>query len=255
MSLIIESDRQGITRVTLNRPDVHNAFNEGMIGDLKDAFSDLGKQDGIRVIVLNGAGPSFSAGADLNWMRRAAEQDEEMNREDARALAEMFETLNACPKPVIGLVHGGVFGGGVGLTACCDVVIAAPGTVFGLTEVRLGLIPAVISPFVLAKIGMSASRRYMLSGERFDAAEALRIGLVHQIADDLEAAAQPVIAAFMAAAPEAVADIKDLLGDIAHKGTDIAGKTSARIAARRASDEGREGIQAFLDKRKPHWGM
>ncbi|EGF92182.1 enoyl-CoA hydratase/isomerase family protein [Asticcacaulis biprosthecium C19] len=255
MSILIDSDAQGVTRVTLNRPEVHNAFNEGMIGDLKEAFSDLGKQDGIRVIVLNGAGRSFSAGADLNWMRRAAEQDEEMNREDARGLAEMFETINACPKPVIGLVHGGVFGGGVGLTACCDVVVAAPGTQFGLTEVRLGLIPAVISPFVLSKIGMSASRRYMLSGERFDATEALRIGLVHQVADDLEVAAQPLIQAFVEAAPAAVADIKDLLSDIAHKGTDIAGKTASRIAARRASDEGREGIGAFLDKRKPQWDV
>ncbi|ESQ75734.1 enoyl-CoA hydratase-related protein [Asticcacaulis sp. AC402] len=255
MSVLIESDREGITRVTLNRPEVHNAFNEGMIGDLKDAFSDLGKQDGIRVIVLNGAGRSFSAGADLNWMRRAAEQDEEMNRDDARGLAEMFETINACPKPVIGLVHGGVFGGGVGLAACCDVVIAAPDTQFGLTEVRLGVIPAVISPFVLSKTGMSASRRYMLSGERFDAAEALRIGLIHQIADDLEAASKPLIAAFCEAAPGAIADIKDLLADIAHKGTDLGGKTSSRIAHRRASDEGREGIAAFLEKRKPHWDI
>ncbi|MBW8881275.1 MAG: enoyl-CoA hydratase/isomerase family protein [Asticcacaulis sp.] len=253
MSITIESDRLGVARVTLNRPEVHNAFNAGMISDLKDAFEDLGRQDGIRVIVISGAGRSFSAGADLSWMQRAAEQDEEMNRDDARELAHMFEAIDACPKPVIGLVHGGVYGGGVGLAACCDVVIAHTGTQFGLTEVKLGLIPAVISPFVLAKIGMSASRRYMLSGERFDAAEALRIGLAHQVAEDVEAAAQPVIHAFREAAPGAVADIKDLLSDIAHKGTRAGDLTARRIAARRASDEGKAGVAAFLEKRKPHW--
>lgn len=256
MTVMIESDERGVARVTLNRPEVHNAFNEGMIGDLKDAFEDLGRQDGIRVIVLSGTGRSFSAGADLNWMQRAAEQDTEMNRDDARTLAHMFETIDACPKPVIGLVHGGVFGGGVGLAACCDVVIAAPGTQFGLTEVRLGLIPAVISPFVLAKTGMAAARRYMLSGERFDAAEALRIGLVHEVAEDIEAAALPIITAFLEAATGAVADIKDLLADLDHRGKragGIADLTAGRIAERRASDEGKEGVAAFLGKRKPVW--
>lgn len=255
MSLLIESDRTGVTHVTLNRPDVHNAFNEGMIGDLKDAFDDLGKQDGVRVIVLRGAGPSFCAGADLNWMRRAAEQDEEMNRDDAKAMADMFAEINTCPKPVIGLVHGGVFGGGVGLAACCDVVIAAQGTQFGLTEVRLGLIPAVIAPYVLAKTGLAAARRYMLSGERFDVSAAWRMGLVHDVAEDLDAAAAPLITAFREAAPGAIADIKDLLADIETKGTDVGGLTAARIAHRRASDEGREGVGAFLDKRKPHWDI
>ena len=254
MAILIDSDERGVARVTLNRPQVHNAFNEGMIGDLKDAFEDLGRQDGVRVIVLSGAGPSFSAGADLNWMQRAAEQDEEMNRDDARAMAQMFEVMNACPKPVVGLVHGGVFGGGVGLTACCDVVIAAAETQFGLTEVRLGLIPAVIAPYVLAKVGMSAARRYMLSGERFGAEEAKRIGLVHEVTEHVEASARPVIDAFQEAAPGAVADIKDLLGDIAHK--EHAGElTASRIASRRASDEGKAGVAAYLAKRKPVWDI
>ncbi|ESQ81523.1 hypothetical protein AEAC466_21225 [Asticcacaulis sp. AC466] len=247
--LIIDSDARGVVRVSLNRPAVHNAFNEGLIGDLTQAFEDLGKQDGVRAIVLSGNGASFSAGADLNWMQRAAEQDEFANREDALALARMFETIDTCPKPVVGLVQGAAFGGGVGLAACCDVVIAQPEAKFGLTEVRLGLIPAVISPFVIAKIGRSAARRYFLTGEHFTAAEAHRIGLVHEVASGLEAAGARLIDALLAGGPEAIADAKDLVAE-RRLTADV---TATRIAARRASDEGREGIAAFLAKRKPGW--
>ena len=250
--ITVDADERGVVRVTLNRPAVHNAFNEGMIGELTDAFTDLGKQDGVRVIVLAGNGASFSAGADLNWMQRGAEQDEYANREDAQGMARMFDTLNTCPKPVVGLVQGAAFGGGIGLIACCDVVIAQPETMFGLTEVRLGLIPAVISPFVIAKIGQSAARRYMLTGERFSAAEALRIGLIHEVTSALEAEGAKVVEALLAGGPEAIADAKDLISDITRM-DDKADMTSHRIATRRASDEGREGISAFLAKRKPNW--
>ena len=248
----IDMNGRGVARVILNRPDVHNAFNVQMISELSDAFAMLGRHNDVRVIVLSGAGKSFSAGADLTWMQQAAQQDEAANRTDAHVMARMFETLNTCPKPVIGLVQGAAFGGGVGLAACCDIVAAQPSALFGLTEVRLGLIPAVISPFVVAKIGASASRRYMLTGERFTAGEAQRIGLVHEVADDLEAAAQTLTQALLASAPEAMADIKRLIGEVAgHE--PLADLTTNRIAARRASAEGREGIAAFLEKRKPDW--
>jgi methylglutaconyl-CoA hydratase len=252
--ITVEADERGVVRVTLNRPAVHNAFNEGMIGELTDAFADLGKQDGVRVIVLAGNGASFSAGADLNWMKRAAEQDEYANREDALALARMFDTLNTCPKPVVALIQGTALGGGVGLLACCDVVIAQPETQFGLTEVRLGLIPAVISPFVIAKIGPSATRRYFLTGERFSAAEALRIGLIHEVSSALEAECAKVVEALLAGGPEAIADAKDLIADIT-KMNDKAEMTAHRIAIRRASDEGREGIAAFLGRRRANWTL
>lgn len=254
-TLTLDSDARGVVRLTLNRPQVHNAFDEDMIAELHESFDALGQQDGVRAIVLTGAGQSFSAGADLNWMRRMAEMDEESNRADALAMADMFTAMNACAKPVIGLINGAVFGGGVGLIACCDMVVARPQALFGLTEVRLGLIPAVISPFVLAKTGMAAARRYMLTGERFDAATAQRIGLVHEVADDLDAAAAPILDAILQSAPEAVADIKDLLHDLSRHpdGHDSRHLTAQRIAARRMSDEGKAGIDAFLHRRKPDW--
>jgi methylglutaconyl-CoA hydratase len=207
----IDMNKHGVARVILNRPQVHNAFNAAMISELSDSFAMLARHGDVRIIVISGEGRSFSAGADLNWMQQAALQDEAANRADAHVMARMFETMNTAAKPVIGLVQGAAFGGGVGLAACCDMVIAQPTAMFGLTEVRLGLIPAVISPFVIAKIGASVARRYMLTGERFTAAEALRIGLI------------------------------------------LADLTANRIAARRASDEGREGVTAFLEKRTPNW--
>jgi len=254
-TLTLESDARGVVRLSLNRPEVHNAFDEDMIAELHETFDALGKQPGVRVIVLTGAGQSFSAGADLNWMRRMAGMDEDSNREDATRMADMFAAMNACAKPVIGLANGAAFGGGVGLVACCDIVIAKPQALFGLTEVRLGLIPAVIAPFVLAKTGAAAARRYMLTGERFDAVTAQRIGLVHEVADDLDAASAPILDALMQSAPDAVTDIKDLLHDLSRHpdGHDSRHLTAHRIAARRMSDEGKAGIDAFLHRRKPDW--
>jgi len=251
----IEMNKHGVACVRLNRPEVHNALNDVVIQELHDAFDMLGRHKDVRVIVLTGAGKSFSAGADLTWMQRAAARSEEENQADAVRLAHMFDILNTCPKPVLGLVNGAALGGGVGLAACCDIVVAATGAVFGLTEVRLGLIPATISPYVTARIGATQARRFMLTAERFDATTAKAIGLVHEVADDIDAAARPILDALLASGPEAMADTKRLIRDVA--GRPLTGElrtlTAERIAARRASDEGREGMAAFLDKRKPNW--
>lgn len=254
-TLTLDIAANGIARLTLSRPDRHNAFDEAMIADLTRTFLSLGDAEAVRVVVLNGAGESFCAGGDLGWMQRAAQKSEAENAADARALADMLYVMNACPKPVIGLVHGVCFGGGVGLMACCDMVVAAPDARFGLTEVRLGLIPATISPFVLAKTGVGPARRYFLTGERFGAEEARRIGLVHEVRAGLDAAAAPMIEAILSSSPEAIADTKALIRDVGgHPINDALMDTTAqRIAARRASAEGREGIAAFLQKRKPGW--
>jgi methylglutaconyl-CoA hydratase len=245
----------GIARVTLNRPDVHNALNDILVEDLIETFARLGQDDRARVIVLTGAGKSFSAGADLTWMQRAAGQSQDENQADAVRLAKMFDTLNTSPKPLVGLVNGAALGGGVGLVACCDIVVAATGAMFGLTEVRLGLIPATISPYVIAKIGAAQARRFMLTAERFDAATAKTIGLAHNVADDVDAAARPILDALLSNGPDAMADTKRLIGDVAGQDLtpELRDMTAQRIAARRASDEGREGMAAFLDKRKPNW--
>jgi methylglutaconyl-CoA hydratase len=254
-TLKLDLSANGIARLTLNRPERHNAFDEAMIGDLTGVFTTLGANPLVRVVVLNGAGESFCAGGDLNWMQRAAQKSAAENAQDALALARMLHAINVCPKPVIALIQGACFGGGVGLAAACDMVIAAPDARFGLTEVRLGLIPAAISPFVLAKMGTSAARRYFLTGERFSAEEARRLGLVHEVKAGLDAAAAPLIDALLASGPEAVADAKALIADVAGRfvDEDLLGLTAQRIAARRACDEGREGIAAFLEKRKPGW--
>ncbi|WP_343684942.1 enoyl-CoA hydratase/isomerase family protein [Asticcacaulis sp.] len=254
-TLKLDLSANGIARLTLNRPERHNAFDEAMIGDLTGVFTTLGANPLVRVVVLNGAGESFCAGGDLNWMQRAAQKTAAENAQDALALARMLHAINVCPKPVIALIQGACFGGGVGLAAACDMVIAAPDARFGLTEVRLGLIPAAISPFVLAKMGTSAARRYFLTGERFSAEEARRLGLVHEVKAGLDAAAAPLIDALLASGPEAVADAKALIADVAGRfvDEDLLGLTAQRIAARRACDEGREGIAAFLEKRKPGW--
>ena len=245
----------GIAWVTLNRPDVHNALNDILIEELIETFAGLGQDNRARVIVLTGAGKSFSAGADLTWMQRAAGQSQDENQADAVRLAKMFDTLNTCPKPLVGLVNGAALGGGVGLVACCDIVVAATGAMFGLTEVRLGLIPATISPYVIAKIGAAQARRFMLTAERFDAPTAKTIGLVHDVADDIDAAARPILDALLSNGPDAMADTKRLIGDVTGKDLtpELRDMTAQRIAARRASDEGREGMAAFLDKRKPNW--
>jgi methylglutaconyl-CoA hydratase len=241
--LRIERDGH-LLRVTLARPDRRNAFDANLIAALTEAFADVGDA---RAVVLAGEGQSFCAGADVEWQRSAIELSYEENVEDALRLYRMCETIDRCPAPVIARVQGYALGGGSGLVACADVAIAAPDATFGFSEVKLGIIPAVISPFVLPKIGTHA-RRYFLTGERFDAEAALRIGLVHEVADDLDAAVERVVGEVLTAGPEASREAKKLIRERP------AGEEAARIAARlRASDEGQEGLRAFLERREPGW--
>lgn len=258
MSLITSIDAHGTARVTLARPAQHNAFDEALIAALADAFTALGSNPGVRAIVLAGEGRSFCAGADIGWMRRAGSWTEAENRDDALKLSAMLAAIDGCPKPVIVKAHGNIFGGGVGLVACADMAVAVEGCTFRLSEVRLGLTPATISPFVVAKIGTAQARRWFLTAEGFGAQEARAMNLVHEVTID-DDAAEAVIANWLAhlgsAAPGAVADAKALVRDVAGRPIDLALRedTAARIAARRASAEGREGLAAFFDKRPPEW--
>jgi methylglutaconyl-CoA hydratase len=246
-----------VATVTLARPDVHNAFNETLIAELTDALRTLDADAAVRVVVLAGQGRSFCAGADLNWMKRMAGYGHAENLADATALAAMLQTLYALSKPTIARVHGPAFGGGVGLVAACDVALAAEGASFSLSEVKLGLIPATIGPYVVEAIGARAARRYFLTAERFDAAEALRIGLVHEVvaADGLDARVDALLGALRAAGPQAQAAAKALIRAVAQRPIDAAviADTAERIAAVRASAEGKDGVAAFLGKRPPAW--
>lgn len=235
----------GVLRITLARPETRNAFDAALIAELAEAFVDVGRA---RAVVLAGEGPSFCAGADVEWMRSAADLGYEENLADANALRRMLEAVDGCPAPVIALVQGHALGGGVGLVACADIALAQPGTVFAFSEVKLGIVPATISPFALAKIGASAARRYFATGERFDAATALRIGLVHELADDLEAALERVLAELASAGPKAARAAKRLVLD-----RPDGPETSRIIAERRTSPEGQEGLKAFLERRSPSW--
>ena len=254
-ALLLDIDDRGIARITLNRPERHNAFDEALIAALTTAFTDLAEQPGLRAVALSGNGPSFCAGADLDWMRRAAGWTEAENVADAMKLSEMLTVIATCPVPVIAVAHGGIYGGGVGLIACADMVVAAPDAKFRLSEVRLGLTPATISPFVVAAIGARHARRYFATAELFDASAAHRIGLVHELGAEPGVQVDAWIKAILEAAPGAVADARQLVTDVA--GRDITpalrAETARRIAARRASAEGREGVTAFLAKRKPNW--
>ena len=232
--------------VTLARPDRRNAFDAELIAELTEAFE--GVPGDVRAVVLSGEGQSFSAGADVEWMRSSIELSYEENVADARRLRKMLETIDTCAAPVLTRVHGHALGGGCGLVACSDVVVSAPDTVFAFSEVKLGIIPAVISPFALAKIGPSAARRYFVTGEPFDAQTALRIGLVHEVADDLDAAVARIVAHLRSAGPEAARHAKKLVLER----PDGLG-TERRIAQRRTSDEGQEGLRAFLEKRPSSW--
>lgn len=258
--LLTSIDDHGVARIVIDRPDRHNAFDEALIAALTDNFTTLGNDQAVRAIILSGNGKSFCAGADIGWMRRAAGWSEAENIADAMKLSAMLNAIDTCPKPVIARVHGVVAGGGVGLVACADMAVAIEGAQFRLSEVRLGLTPATISPFVIARIGAGQARRWFLTAEGFGAAEAQRIGLTHETASD-DAAADAVIANWLAhlgaAAPGAVADAKALVRDVAGRPVSDAlrHETAARIAARRASAEGREGIAAFFDKRKPEWSV
>ena len=239
-------ERSGDTlRVTMARPEQRNAFDAALIQELTEAFSNVGD---VRGVVLSGEGKSFSAGADVEWMRAAVELSYEENVADARRLRKMLETIDSCPAPVIARVQGHALGGGCGLVACADIAIAAPETRFAFSEVKLGIIPSVISPYALAKIGPSAARRYFVTGERFDAATALRIGLVHEVAEDLDAAVERILVELRSAGPEAARQAKRLVLDR----PDALG-TERRIAQQRTSAEGQEGLRAFLEKRDPAW--
>ena len=249
-----EIDADGTGWLTLNRAEIHNAFDDALIARMDEALQALGSNTDVRAVVLRGRGKSFSAGADLNWMRRMGGYSREENIADAMGLAELLRTLDELPKPTIARVQGPAYGGGVGLVAACDIAIAAETARFALTEVKLGLIPAVISPHVLAAIGPRQARRYFVSGEMFDAAEALRIGLVHQVvpAAELEAAGRAMLATLSGNGRRAMAEVKELIRAVTGRPIDeaVMRDTAERIARARASDEGRERIGAFLDKRK-----
>lgn len=256
-ALVVAIDSRGVATVTLDRPEKHNAFGDALIAELADAFRRLGADESVRAVVLAANGKSFSAGADIDWMKRMAGAPEDENRRDARALADMLRLLNDMPKPTVALVQGAAFGGGVGLVACCDIALAADGAVFALSEVRLGLIPATIGPYVVAAVGERMARRYFLTGERFDAAAALAIGLVHRVVPgaELAAAGEKVLVDLLAGGPKAQAEAKALVRAIAGRpiAADVIEDTAARIARIRTGTEAREGFDAFLAKRKPSW--
>jgi methylglutaconyl-CoA hydratase len=248
-----------VARVFLNRPEVRNAFNDGVIAELTATFTRLGSEPGLRAIVLGGHGKAFCAGADLSWMRAMAGYTWEQNRADAQALADMLWTLYRCPLPIVGRIHGDCYAGGLGLAAVCDVLVAAEGVQFCLSEARLGLLPATIGPYVVKAMGEQAARRYFTTAERFDSARAREIGFVHECvpAEALDAAVDGIVAAWVANGPAAVRACKALVQDVAGREIDepLRAETARRIADIRASDEGREGIQSFLNKRDPAWRM
>ena len=253
---IIVSRDGPVARITLNRPEVHNAFDEQVIAGLQAAFDGLRDDASVRVVVLAGEGRSFSAGADLDWMRRAATWSEEENRRDATALAKMLRTIAEFPKPVVARVHGSAFGGGAGLVAASDIAIASDEAMFGFTEVRLGLVPATIAPHVVEKIGLGRALPLFLTGERFDARHAAEIGLVHQcvLAGELDDALNVIIQLLLTAGPEAQAACKTLVRTVAASERSTVDEYTADLIARiRTSPEGREGVTAFLEKRKPAW--
>ena len=258
MTTTLDVQRSGpVARVFLNRPEVRNAFNDGVIVELTQTFAALAADSTLRCIVLGGHGKAFCAGADLNWMRAMAGYSWEQNRADAQALAEMLWTLYSCPLPIVGRVHGDCYAGGLGLAAVCDVLLAAEGVSFCLSEAKLGLLPATIGPYVVKAMGEQAARRWFLTAERFSAAQAHAMGFVHECVapDALDAKVDEIVAALVANGPMAVRACKKLVQDVAGRAIDaeLRDDTARRIADIRASDEGREGIQSFLGKRAPNW--
>jgi methylglutaconyl-CoA hydratase len=242
----LQVERDGaVLRVTMARPDRRNAFDTALIDELARAFADVGD---VRAVVLAGEGKSFSAGADVEWMRSSVDLSYEENVADALRLRAMLDAIDGCPAPVVARVQGHALGGGCGLVACCDIVVAEPGAQFAFSEVKLGIVPAVISPFALAKIGPGAARRFFVTGERFTADVALRIGLVHEVAGDLDAAVERLVAELLTAGPDAARAAKQLA-----RAPLAADETAERIAAQRTSAEGQEGLRAFLEKRPPRW--
>ena len=246
-----------VATVTLNRPDVRNAFNDATIAELTQTFTELGRDDDVRAIVLAAEGKAFCAGADLNWMRRMADYTRDENIEDAGKLAFMLRAIYECPKPTIARVQGDAYAGGMGLAAACDMAVSVDTANYCLSEVKLGLIPATISPYVIRAMGARAAHRYCLTAERFGAAEALRIGFVHEVvsADALDAKVGELVSALTSASPNAVRECKKLVQDVAERDITrlLIERTVEGIADIRASDEGKEGVQSFLQKRKPAW--
>lgn len=253
---LLVNEAEGILSVTLNRPDVHNAFNDELIAEAIDLFSNIDVES-TRAVVLKGTGKNFCAGADLNWMSRMVEYSRDENIRDSSRLAKMYALMNECPVPIVGRIQGAAIGGGVGLVSVCDIAIALEGTQFGLSEVKLGILPAVISPYVIAKIGETHARALFLTGERFDTERALRIGLVHRVADTteaLDAAVYESITQLKTSGPEAVRACKKLIAHVAsHELADAIPYTIEAIAERRTSDEGQEGMKAFLSKGLASW--
>ena len=246
-----------VATIVLSRPDVRNAFNDEVIAELSQAFIQLGDDPQVRAIVLMAEGPAFCAGADLNWMRRMADYSREENEQDAEKLAFMLRTIYECPKPTIARVQGDVYAGGMGLVACCDMAVSVDTANYCLSEVKLGLIPATIGPYVIRAMGPRASHRYFLTAERFSAAEARRIGFVHEVvpADQLDATVSTWVQALLAASPNAIKECKKLVQYVADRDITrlLIDHTVKAIADIRASDEGKEGVQSFLNKRKPAW--
>lgn len=257
MNNLLMHVENAVATVTLNRPEMRNAFNDEVIGELADVFASLGRRDDVRCIVLAANGPAFCAGADLNWMKRMAGYSRDENLADATALAAMLRTLYRCPKPTIARVQGDVYAGGTGLVAACDIAVSVDTANYCLSEVKLGLIPATISPYVIRAMGARAAHRYFLTAERFSAAEALRIGFVHEVvaADALDAKVAELAQAMVSAGPAAMKACKRLVQQVAEQEIDDAliASTVEQIADIRASDEGREGVASFLGKRKPAW--
>ena len=255
--VITEIDSLGVARITLNNPDKHNAFDDQIIGQLTEAFVAIASNSDVRVMVLGSEGKSFSAGADLEWMKRMASYSYDENLRDASALALMLKTLNEIPQPTIARIQGPAFGGAVGLVSCCDMAVAASAASFSLSEVKIGLVPATISPYVIAAIGQRAARRYFVTAERFDAHRALQLGLVNEVVDaeQLDQEIDRLINTLLANGPEAVTGAKQLVFDVAGKPIDqqLIDATCETIAAIRVSEQGQEGLQAFLERRKPQW--
>ena len=257
-SVLLQIDSRGAATITLNRPDVHNCFDEAMVAGLRRAVHDIAEHDDVRVASLVSRGPTFSAGADLNWMREVADQSEADNQEDARQLGSMLNGLAHLAVPTVALVQGNAYGGGIGLIAACDMVVAVKDCVFAFTEVNLGLIPAVISPFVVAAIGARQARRYFITGEKFDTYHAQGMGLIHEMVPTqgaLVAQGEYIVDQILQSEPGAVSQAKALIADVGNRPIDVAliDDVAHRIAARRATDEGKEGVSAFLERRKPNW--
>jgi len=256
-TVLLTTDARGVATVSLNRPELHNAFDDALIRRLVETFEALVADTAVRAVVLRGEGKSFSAGGDLNWMRRMARYSHEENLADARELARLMRVWNGLPKPTVARVHGSVFAGGLGLVAGADIAVAEEGTIFCVSEARLGLVPATISPYLVAAMGARTARRYFLTAERFSAREALRIGLVHEVvpAAGLDATVETILAALLEAGPRAQTRSKRLIAEVADRpiGEAVIELTVRAIAEARASEEAREGLAAFFEKRKPGW--